>query len=67
MSAPMNSMSTVKCLEESDCICEIEATVTTGFEQFAMEEAIEKLNAEVNSTRGRIIMKVPMNNVKKVE
>jgi hypothetical protein len=32
-----------------------------------MEEAVEKLNAEVNTTRGRIIMKVPMDNVKKVE
>lgn len=67
MSAPMNNMPTIKSLKESHYICEIEATVTTGFEPIAMEEAVEKLNAEVNTTRGRIIMKVPMDNVKKVE
>lgn len=63
MSAPINdNMST----DEKDILCEIEATVTTGFEPTAMEEAVEKLNAEVTVSRGRIILKVPISKVKKV-
>ena len=63
MSAPTNdNMST----DEKDILCEIEATVTTGFEPTAMEEAVEKLNAEVTVSRGRIILKVPISKVKKV-
>ncbi|XP_071134481.1 tRNA (guanine(6)-N(2))-methyltransferase THUMP3-like [Mytilus edulis] len=63
MSAPTNdNMST----DEKDILCEIEATVTTGFEPTAMEEAVEKLNAEVSVSRGRIILKVPISKVKKV-
>ncbi|XP_052068135.1 tRNA (guanine(6)-N2)-methyltransferase THUMP3-like [Mytilus californianus] len=63
MSAPIDhNMST----DEKDILCEIEATVTTGFEPTAMEEAVEKLNAEVTVSRGRIVLKVPISKVKKV-
>ena len=49
-----------------DDACEIEATVVTGFENVAKEEAEEKLNVPVDVKRGRIAFKIPTADVKKV-
>lgn len=46
--------------------CIIEATVPTGFEEVAKEEAIEKFGTECTSSRGNITFSVPINRVKDV-
>ncbi|KAL5014759.1 hypothetical protein ScPMuIL_009029 [Solemya velum] len=51
----------------ADKTCDIEATVSTGFENVAKEEAIEKFNTEVVVSRGKILVKrIPMTNVKQI-
>lgn len=47
-------------------LCEIEATVASGFENVVKEDAEEKFNVPVDAKRGRIAFKVPMKDVKKV-
>ncbi|XP_061186507.1 tRNA (guanine(6)-N2)-methyltransferase THUMP3-like [Saccostrea echinata] len=62
MSAPMDNMPQ----ENKGDICEIEATVVSGFENVAKEEAEEKLKVQVDFKRGRIIFKIPTEDVNKV-
>ncbi|XP_062593310.1 tRNA (guanine(6)-N2)-methyltransferase THUMP3-like [Saccostrea cucullata] len=62
MSAPMENMP----LKNKGDICEIEATVVSGFENVAKEEAEEKLKVPVDFKRGRIIFKIPTEDVNKV-
>lgn len=51
-----------------DKTCDIEATVSTGFENIGRDEAIEKFNTEVCVSRGKILVKgVPLNDVEQVE
>ena len=52
--------------ENAPEIVEIEATVATGFEQTAREEAEEKLGAQLRTGRGKIIMRLPINDAFKV-
>jgi hypothetical protein len=52
------------CPEASSCI--IEATVPTGFEMIAAEEAREVFNTECRSFRGKIQFETPVSRVKKV-
>lgn len=46
--------------------CTIEATVPTGFESVAAEEAKEMFQTECKSTRGRITFQTPAERVKDV-
>ena len=46
--------------------CKIEATVPTGFEQTAKEEAEEKLDVTVEHDRGKISFDIPIDDVQKV-
>jgi len=66
MAAPMDDVVGESALEENDTMCLIEATVATGLEQIAKEEAIEVLTKDVKLARGHIILKMPIKDVKKV-
>ncbi|XP_041350135.1 THUMP domain-containing protein 3-like [Gigantopelta aegis] len=63
MAAPSDDMMDKENVPE---FVEIEATVATGFEQTARDEAEEKLGAELRTGRGKIIMRLPLNDAFKV-
>lgn len=48
-------------------VCEIEATVVSGFEPLAKEEVEEKFGATAWTSRGRVNMLIPIENVQKVQ
>lgn len=52
--------------EECEDICLIEASVVSGFEECARGEAKEKFGCPVQSARGKIVWKVPIDRVKDV-
>ncbi|XP_071082717.1 tRNA (guanine(6)-N(2))-methyltransferase THUMP3-like [Haliotis cracherodii] len=45
-------------------MCEIEATVATGFEQIAKEEVEEKFGIIARAARGKVMAKIPVKDVK---
>ncbi|XP_074646228.1 tRNA (guanine(6)-N(2))-methyltransferase THUMP3-like [Tubulanus polymorphus] len=47
-------------------ICEIEASVATGFERVAKEEIEEKLKVPVKPFRGNVVFTIPFEHVKRV-
>jgi len=47
-------------------LCEIEATVVSGFEPLAKEEVEEKFGATAWTSRGRVNMLIPIEDVQKV-
>lgn len=47
-------------------MCEIEATVATGFEQIAKEEVEEKFGIIARAARGKVMAKIPVKDVKNV-
>ena len=51
---------------DSSLICEIEASVVTGFETVAAEEVFEKLGILAQPARGKIHFLVALRDVKKV-
>lgn len=59
MSAPAENML-------QDDLCEIEATVASGFEDVVKEDVEEKFKTPVDVKRGRVVFKIPQKDVKKV-
>lgn len=49
-----------------DDLCEIEATVASGFEDVVKEDVEEKFKIPVDVKRGRVVFKIPQKDVKKV-
>lgn len=49
-----------------DDLCEIEATVASGFEDVVKEDVEEKFKTPVDVKRGRVVFKIPQKDVKKV-
>ena len=47
-------------------LCEIEATVNTGFEEMAMEEVAEKFGIVSTMARGKINFCMPIRDARKV-
>lgn len=60
MSAPAENM-------PQDDLCEIEATVASGFEDVVKEDVEEKFKTPVDVKRGRVVFKIPQKDVKKVK
>lgn len=60
MSAPAENML-------QDDLCEIEATVASGFEDVVKEDVEEKFQTPVDVKRGRVVFKIPQKDVKKVK
>ncbi|XP_013401372.1 THUMP domain-containing protein 3-like [Lingula anatina] len=63
MSAPISPV--VEASSRQD-LCEIEATVTSGFEVVALQDAVEKLGCKVVRGRGRIFIHIPVKQAEKV-
>lgn len=49
-----------------DDLCEIEATVASGFEDVVKEDVEEKFKTPVDVKRGRVVFKIPQKDVRKV-
>lgn len=47
-------------------LCTIEATVPTGFEEVAREEAVENFGTECRAARGKIVFQTSLDSVKNV-
>ena len=62
MAAPTENMLD----QENKLFCNIEATVATGFELVAKEEAEEKCGSVTKVSRGNINIRVPVENAEKV-
>lgn len=56
MAAPTEAHATGDSCQNDPNICEIEATVITGFESVAKEDIEEKLGAEVKAGRGKVTL-----------
>ena len=67
MAAPLENVSETRESVDLDDLCEVEATVASGLEEVAKDEAEEKLGVSVTAQRGRIIFKIPIKNVKQVK
>ena len=52
--------------DHEEIVCQIEASVVTGFEHLAAEEVREKLGADCTTIRGLISFSVKVKDVKKV-
>ena len=63
MAAPTENMLD----QENKLFCNIEATVATGFELVAKEEAEQKCGSVTKVSRGNINIKVPVENAEKVK
>ncbi|XP_067684651.1 tRNA (guanine(6)-N2)-methyltransferase THUMP3-like [Haliotis asinina] len=63
MAAPIGNV--IEGANENIDMCEIEATVATGFEQIAKEEVEEKFGITARAARGKVMAIVPVNDVKK--
>jgi hypothetical protein len=63
MAAPMSTCSDNL---KIDSLCEIEASVVTGFESVAAEEVVEKLGVVATPGRGKIHFHVTLRDVSKV-
>lgn len=63
MAAPMEVDTRNSTMEE---LCQINCTVVTGFESVAKNEAQNAIGVDVQTGRGHIFMKIPINNVNKV-
>lgn len=66
MAAPMEDVSGVKDGTTKDNYCTVEATVVTGFELVAAEEAEERFQTKCKQLRGRISIPCPIDQVKEV-
>ena len=53
-------------MEKQHKYCEIEATVTTGFENIAKEEVEEKFGVEAAVEKGHITFTIPVSDVDQV-
>ena len=51
---------------ENERICEVEATVVTGFEHVAREDVRKRLGCTVKPVRGKIVIFVPFEDLPKV-
>lgn len=60
MAAPIESLCDVASGENSQSLCNIEATVATGFELVAKEEVEEKCGIVTKVSRGKINIKFPV-------
>ncbi|XP_046569139.1 LOW QUALITY PROTEIN: uncharacterized protein LOC124277485 [Haliotis rubra] len=63
MAAPIENV--IEGANENIDMCEIEATVATGFEQIAKEEVEEKFGITARAARGKVMAIVPVKDVKK--
>ncbi|KAK3601761.1 hypothetical protein CHS0354_016124 [Potamilus streckersoni] len=66
MAASTNSVSNNESKSKLEQYCCIEATVTTGFENVAQEEAKEKFGCDVTARRGGIVIHLPISGVRQV-
>ena len=66
MAAPYESVRDCDSEENSSLFCNIEATVATGFEPTAKEEAEEKCGTVTKVSRGKINIRIPVENAKQV-
>ncbi|KAK3102189.1 hypothetical protein FSP39_009469 [Pinctada imbricata] len=64
MSAAMDNVAEPES-KDLERLCEIEATVATGLEEIAKDEADEKLGVDSRISRGRILLQIPIKNVSK--
>ena len=66
MDAPIECPNDVGTVENSELFCDVEATVATGFEEIAKEEAEEKCGIVTKVSRGKINIKIPVEKARQV-
>ena len=66
MAAPCEDTMDKTTAENSQLFCSIEATVATGFEPVAKEEAEEKCGIVTKVSRGKININIPIEKAKQV-
>ncbi len=66
MSAPMEKHADSISERGKGRICEVDATVVTGFEQVARDDVRKRLGVEVEPVRGKITIFIPFEDLPKV-